>query len=155
MSKKETYESKTEALLQPILGRKGFTLWSVEYIKEGADRYLRVYIDKERGITIDDCVSVSRELSEMLDRDDFIEDAYILEVSSPGLGRILKKDRELSLSIGRKVDIRTYKPVEKVKEFSGTLKSFDKDTLSITVRDGSVLVFKRSDIAKVSLSVEL
>ncbi|MCR5357867.1 MAG: ribosome maturation factor RimP [Lachnospiraceae bacterium] len=155
MSKREDIENRTEALLQPILGKKGFTLWSVEYIKEGADRYLRVYIDKERGITIDDCVSVSRELSEKLDRDDFIEDAYILEVSSPGLGRILKKDRELSLSIGRKVDIRTYKPVEKVKEFSGTLKAFDKDTLSITVRDGSVLVFKRGDIAKVSLSVEL
>ena len=92
MSKKEDYESRTEALIRPILDRLGFFLWDVEYVKEGADHYLRAYIDKENGITIDDCVEVSRALSDELDREDFIDEAYILEVSSPGLGRALKKD---------------------------------------------------------------
>ena len=94
MSKREDIERKSEAILQPILDEFGFELWDVEYVKEGPDYYLRAYIDKEEGITIDDCVDVSRRFSDALDVDDFIEDAYILEVSSPGLGRQLKKDKE-------------------------------------------------------------
>ena len=125
MSRHEDYETKTEALLQPILERLHFDLWDVEYVKEGADYYLRAYIDKEGGITIDDCVDVSRELSDLLDAQDFIEDAYILEVSSPGLGRKLKKDKEFERSIGRKVDLKTFKPVDGVKEFTGILKAYD------------------------------
>ena len=155
MSKRETIEVQTETMIQPILDRYGFILWSVEYVKEGADYYLRASIDKEGGITIDDYVNVSRELSDELDREDFIEDAYILEVSSPGLGRILKKDRELDLSIGRKVDLKTYKPVGSSKEFSGTLKAFDGEKISIASDDGSELEFLRSDIAKLALSIEL
>ena len=94
MSKRENYEAKTEELLTPILERMGFELWDIEYVKEGADYYLRAYIDKPGGIMIDDCVDVSRALSDELDREDFIDDAYILEVSSPGLTRALKKDRD-------------------------------------------------------------
>ena len=93
MSRKDI-EAKTEALLMPILDEFGFELWDVEYVKEGSEYYLRAYIDKEGGITIDDCVDVSRKLSDKLDEDDFIDSEYILEVSSPGLGRTLKSDRD-------------------------------------------------------------
>ena len=118
MSRKDI-EAKTEALLMPILDEFGFELWDVEYVKEGSEYYLRAYIDKEGGITIDDCVDVSRKLSDKLDEDDFIDSEYILEVSSPGLGRTLKSDRDFSKSIGRDTDIKLYKPIDKVKEFEG------------------------------------
>ena len=153
MSKRENYESKTEELITPILDRMGFELWDVEYVKEGADYYLRAYIDKENGITIDDCVEVSRALSDELDREDFIEDAYILEVSSPGLGRVLKKDKDFERSIGRMVELKTYKPLDGSKEFTGTLRSFDKDTVTIDT-DGTERDFARADIAKINLYVE-
>ncbi|MCR5000926.1 MAG: ribosome maturation factor RimP [Lachnospiraceae bacterium] len=153
MSKKETIESKTEELITPILDRIGFELWDVEYVKEGADYYLRAYIDKENGITIDDCVEVSRALSDELDREDFIEDAYILEVSSPGLGRVLKKNKDFERSIGRMVELKTYKPLDGSKEFTGTLRSFDKDTVTIDT-DGTERDFARADIAKINLYVE-
>ena len=154
MSKRETIEQKTEALLTPILEELGFELWDVEYVKEGPDYYLRAYIDKEGGIAIDDCVSVSRKLSDKLDEDDYIEDAYILEVSSPGLGRQLKKDKEFMRSIGRRVELKTYKPIDSVKEFSGVLVAFDNDSITLEIGDKDS-VFARRDIAKVALAVEL
>ena len=96
MSRREEYEMKTEALITPIVDEKGFELVDVEYVKEGSNWYLRAYVDKEGGITINDLESVSRILSDKLDEEDFISDAYILEVSSPGLGRPLKKDKDLT-----------------------------------------------------------
>lgn len=152
MSRKDI-EAKTEAILIPILDEFGFELWDVEYVKEGSEYYLRAYIDKEGGITIDDCVDVSRKLSDKLDEDDFIDSEYILEVSSPGLGRTLKSDRDFSKSIGRDTDIKLYKPIDKVKEFEGTLKAFDNDTLTFLI-DGDERVFERSEVASVKLHVE-
>ena len=154
MSRREDIEAKTEALLEPILDDFGFLLWDVEYVKEGADYYLRAYIDKEGGITIDDCVDVSRKLSEKLDADEFIDDAYILEVSSPGLGRKLKKDKEFLRSIGRSVDIKFYKPIDSSKETSGILKSFSKDSITIE-NGGQDKEYAKSDIASVKLTLEL
>lgn len=155
MSRREDYEKKTEALLKPILDDRGFELWDIEYVKEGADYYLRAYIDKEGGITIDDCVDVSRALSDELDRDDFIPDAYILEVSSPGLGRALKKDRDYERSVGKKIELKTYKPVDGCKEFTGELISFDKESVKIMTGEGINRSFGRADIAKANLYVEL
>ena len=94
MSQREIYESKTEELIQPILQRMGFELVDVEYVKEGQEYYLRAYIDKPGGITIDDCVAVSREMNELLDELDYISGTYTFEVSSPGLGRPLKKEKD-------------------------------------------------------------
>ena len=91
MAKRETYEQKTEEILLPIIERNGFELVDVEYVKEGGNWYLRAYIDKPGGINVDDCEMVSRELSDILDEKDFIDEAYILEVSSPGLGRPLRR----------------------------------------------------------------
>lgn len=153
MSKREEIESKTEQLILPILDSKNFDLWDIEYVKEGPDYYLRAYIDKEDGITIDDCVDVSRALSDKLDADDFIEDAYILEVSSPGLGRVLKKDKELKRCIGADVDVKTYKAINGSKDFTGCLKSFSKENLVIETEDGEI-DFARGDIAVIKLSLD-
>ena len=103
MAKKDTYESRAEELLQPIVEANGCEIYDVEYVKEGSEWYLRAYIDKEGGVNIVDCENVSRAFSEKLDEVDFISEAYILEVSSPGLGRALKKYRHLEKSIGEEV----------------------------------------------------
>lgn len=152
MSRKD-YESRTEQLLLPIAESCGVDIYDVEYVKEGADFYLRAYIDKPEGVNINDCETVSRALSEALDREDFIEESYILEVSSPGLGRTLKKDKHLSKSIGQEVEVKTYKPIEKCKEFSGVLKAFDDKTVTITTPDGDI-TFDRSDIALIRLTLD-
>ncbi len=153
MSKKESYEKKTEELLDPILKRFDFDLWDVEYVKEGGEYYLRAFIDKEGGITIDDCVDVSRELSDLLDEADFIEEAYTLEVSSPGLTRTLKKDREFEKSIGRAVELKTYRPVDGTKEFTGTLASFDAEQITIE-QESCSRSFQRADVAVVKLALD-
>ncbi len=119
MSKREIYEQKTEEILLPVVEEYGFELVDVEYVKEGGTWYLRSYIDKPGGISIDDCEKVSRRLSDMLDEKDFIADSYIMEVSSPGLGRPLKKEKDFRRSLGREVEVRTYRMIDKSKEFIG------------------------------------
>ena len=157
MAKKDSYEERAEALLLPILEANGCEIYDVEYVKEGSDWYLRAYIDKPDGVNIVDCENVSRAFSEKLDEEDFIPDAYILEVSSPGLGRALRKDRHLEKSLGEEVEIRTYKPIDKQKEFVGILKTYDKDTITIEIENGSEtkdMVFAKADIAIVRLTLD-
>lgn len=157
MSKREAYEERTEKLLLPIVQANQVEIYDVEYVKEGSDFYLRCYIDKEGGVNINDCEAVSRALSDELDREDFIEEAYILEVSSPGLGRTLKKDKHLEKSLLKDVDIRTYKPIEGSKEFTGKLKSFDKDTVTLEIASDSGIqdmVFNRKDVAAMKLALD-
>lgn len=150
---KRDYESRTEELLTPIVEAVGVSVYDVEYVKEGSDWYLRCYIDKPDGVTIQDCETVSRALSDRLDEEDYIADAYILEVSSPGLGRTLKKDKHLAKSIGQEVEIKTYKPIEKQKEFSGVLRAFDQDTVTIEMQTGE-MKFDRSDVALIRLALD-
>ncbi|MCC8102151.1 MAG: ribosome maturation factor RimP [Clostridiales bacterium] len=154
MSKKEIYEQKTEALLMPLIEKHQFELVDVEYVKEGGNWYLRAYIDKPGGITIDDCELISRALSDLLDEEDFIDDAYILEVSSPGLGRPLKKEKDFERSIGEKVEIRTFRPIDRQKEFAGILKGYDKQTITIEAENGEALSFTRTDIALIRLAID-
>lgn len=134
LSKRETVEKKTEAVLAPILEKTGTELVDLEYVKEGSDWILRVTLDKEGGLRIDDCETVSRALGDALDEQDFIDDAYMLEVSSPGLLRPLKKPKDYERNMGREVEIHLYKPREKNKEWVGTLTAFDGET--VTIRDG-------------------
>ena len=103
---------------------------------------------------MDDCEVVSRRLGEWLDEKDFIEESYILEVSSPGLGRPLKKDKDFDRSIGKEVEIKLYKPMNKQKDFTGTLKAYDKDTVTITEEDGNEIVFNRPEIALIRLAFD-
>jgi ribosome maturation factor RimP len=157
MSKKDSYEAHAEALLKPIVEANGCEIYDVEYVKEGSDWYLRAYIDKPEGVNIIDCENVSRAFSDKLDAEDFISEAYILEVSSPGLGRALKKDRHLEKSIGEEVEVKTYKPVAGQKEFVGILKSYDKDTITIEIENGSEtkdMVFAKTDIAIIRLTLD-
>ena len=149
MSKREDYESRTEELLTPIAEVNQVEIYDVEYVKEGSDSY----IDKPEGVNILDCENVSRALSEALDKADFIPDAYILEVSSPGLGRTLKKDKHLQKSIGEEVEIKLFKPIDKCKEFSGILDSFDADTVTIT-EEGTPRTFARADVALIRLALD-
>ena len=153
MSRREEYEQQTETLLEPIVTELGFELVDVEYVKEGSDYYLRAYIDKPEGVNILDCENVSRALSEALDKADFIPDAYILEVSSPGLGRTLKKDKHLEKSLGEEVEIRLYKPVDKCREFTGVLKSYDADSITIDTAEKE-MTFARKEIALIRLALD-
>lgn len=154
MTKREQYEQKTEEILLPIIEEHGFELVDVEYVKEGSTWYLRAYIDKPGGITIDDCETVSRRLSDILDEKDYIEDAYILEVSSPGLGRPLKKEKDYKRSLGEEVEIRTYRMIDKQKEFTGILKGYDEGTVTIEIENGTEKIFDKSDIALIRLAFD-
>ena len=153
MNKREQYEARTEELLEPIIKELGFKTVDVEYVKEGSDYYLRAYIDKEGGITVDDCEAVSRRLEEELDAEDFIPNAYILEVSSPGLGRQLKKERHYLDNIGETVDVKLYKPYDGRKEFTGTLVSYADDNFVFGV-DGKEFNLEASMISKICLHFE-
>ena len=162
MSRKEIYEKKAGDLLQPILTEMGFELVDVEYVKEAGNWYLRGYIDKPGGITVNDCEAVSRIFSDRLDEEDFIEDSYIMEISSPGLDRPLKKEKDFARSIGKMVEIRTYKPVDRSKEFTGTLVSYDEHTVTIreTISqkgkeqdEEKDRTFEKKDIALIRLAI--
>lgn len=153
MTKREEYEMKTEQLLLPIVEEHNFELYDVEFVKEAGTFYLRAFIDKEGGININDCEVVSRQLSDLLDQKDFIPDAYILEVSSPGLGRTLKKDKHFEKSIGEEVEIKLFKAVDKQKEFTGYLDSFDDEKIVIADENDNLTEFERSNIAVVKLAV--
>ena len=158
MSKKEVYEQKAEALLLPIIEANNFELVDVEYVKEGSNWYLRAYIDKEGGISVDDCEVVSREavarrMNDLLDEKDFIADSYVFEVSSPGLGRPLKKEKDYKRSMGKELEIRTYRAINREKEFYGILKSYDENSVTIENEDGEQ-TFQKSDIALIRLAFD-
>lgn len=154
MSKREIYESRTEALITPLVERRNFELVDVEYVKEGGTWYLRAYIDKEGGITVNDCEDVAREMNEILDREDYIEDSYVFEVSSPGLGRPLKKEKDYIRSMGKEVEIRTYRAINREKEFYGILSAYDENTVTIEQENAEPLVFQKSDIALIRLAFD-
>lgn len=154
MGKKESYESRVEKHLLALMEEHGFELVDVEYVKEAGTWYLRAYIDKEGGIAVDDCEVISRALSDWLDKEDFIDDSYILEVSSPGLGRPLKKEKDFVRSMGKDVDVRLYRQLNKQKEFTGALSAYDENTVTLTMEDGSQMVFEKADIALIRLALD-
>lgn len=133
MSNTQQIRSIVEELVHPFLSENGFELVDVEYVKEGGNWFLRVYVDKEGGIDIDDCGRISEFLSEKLDEKDPIEAAYFLEVSSPGAERPLKKTQDYYKAIGEHVFVTTYEPIDGLKEFEGTLISFDEATVVIGI----------------------
>ena len=154
MGKKESYESRVEKHLHPLKEEHGFEIVDVEYVKYAGTWYLRAYIDKEGGIAVDDCEVISRALSDWLDKEDFIDDSYILEVSSPGLGRPLKKEKDFVRSMGKDVDVRLYRQLNKQKEFTGALSAYDENTVTLTMEDGSQMVFEKADIALIRLALD-
>ncbi len=156
MTKKEI-EATCEQLVLPIIEKHGFELVDVEYVKEGSNYYLRVYADKEGGITINDCVDVSRELNPLLDAyDKEFKDPYILEVSSPGLLRPLKKDKDFARNLGKMIEIKLFKPLEnsKIKEFEAELLQFDEKTITVLTENEEETVIDRNNLALVRLAFE-
>lgn len=153
MSKIRTYETRTEEILLPIAEKCGVEIYDVEYVKEGNKWFLRAYIDKEGGVNIDDCENVSRALSAKLDELDFIEENYTLEVSSPGLGRMLKKERHFLKSIGEEVEVKLYKALDNKKQYVGILKSYHDGDVTIETGDKEI-TFLKADVATVRLTFD-
>ena len=143
MSKSETYVKRTEEFLEKLSGELEFEVVDVEFVKEAGEYYLRAYCDMEGGIGIEDCAEISRRLSDWLDENDFIDEGYILEVSSPGLGRALKKDKDFLRELGKEVELKLYKPMEGVKDFEGVLKSFDGENITIETEDKDEVFTKK------------
>ena len=155
LKKNDEYAARTERLLEPMMKEHGFELVDVEYVKEGGNWFLRAYIDKDGGITINDCELINRALSDRLDEEDFIEDSYILEVSSPGLGRPLKKDKDFKRNLGKKVEVKLYRAVDGCKEFEAVLVGYGDSTLTLQ-KDGNEEPeeFSRNDISMIRLAFE-
>lgn len=154
MRKKEEIEPYVEGLLLPITEKHGFELVDVEYVKEAGNWYLRAYIDKEGGIAVDDCETVSRELEVFLDADDCIENSYILEVSSPGLGRPLKKEKDFARSLGQEVEVKLFRAVEGCREYRGVLNAYDREHVTLGITQEQELVLERSNLALIRLAFD-
>ncbi len=153
MAKVNNTESKVEALVSGMIEEMGYELVDVEFVKEGQNWYLRFYLDKEGGINIDDCEKASKAIEKLLDEKDPIEQAYILEVSSPGLDRQLKKEKDFVKYAGSLVDVKLYKAVDGSKEFQGTLKGLEGNIVTIEDENGNELSFDRKDTAVIKLAV--
>ena len=151
--KKSEIEAYCTELVTPIIDEGNYELVDVEYVKEGSDYYLRVYADKEGGINIDDCVAISRALEAKLDAEDKIDGAYILEVSSPGLTRPLKKDKDLKRSLGKNVDVKLYTKVNDLKEFTAKLEDFTPEDITFIYNDDTISI-SRKDISMIRLAFE-
>ncbi len=139
-------------LALPFVEAQGCTLWDVEYVKEAGVWYLRVYIDKPGGVSIDDCEAVSRPLSDKLDEADPIEGSYTFEVSSAGADRALRKPEHFAAYLGSEVEVRLYRPAAGSKSHVGVLKSYDDGDVTVTVA-GSDMTFEKKDVAQVRLYV--
>ena len=142
-------EEKVEALIKEKIEKLGYELYDVEYVKEGKDYYLRIFIDKETGIDLNDCEHVNNAISDMLDEADYIKEQYFLEVSSPGIERVLRKDKHLEQNIGNKIEAKLFKKDEKGnKEYIGELKEYNNETITIKVEEQSHII-NRKDISHI------
>ncbi len=137
-------EEKVESLLTTTINHLGYEFYDVEYAKEGKDYFLRIFIDKQGGIDLNDCEKVNDAINDLLDEADYIKEQYFLEVSSPGIERILKKDKHLQANIGNLVEIKLFKPIEKQKEIQGILKDFNKDIVTIGTNEKEIQIERRN-----------
>ena len=143
---------KIQALAEPVVREEGCSLWDVEYVREAGTWYLRLYLDKEGGVGIDDCERISRRLDPILDEADPIPESYVFEVGSAGAERELKRPRDFEQFMGDEVEVRTYKSVDGSKSFVGTLAGYDEGAVSVTVGD-KTMRFEKGQLALVKLHV--
>lgn len=153
MSKKDVIEDRAWSLLEEEASSRGLIPVDAEYVKQGGEYSLLLYIDKDGGVTVEDCEAVSRALDPRLDEEDFIPDAYTLYVSSPGLGRPIRRPRDYDFAKGKEVELRLYKAEDGLKEFEGTLADFDSDTVVLDT-DGGTRRFKKSEISLLRLAFD-
>lgn len=142
-------ENNVEELVKPIIEKIGYKLYDVIYEKEGKDYFLRIFIDNEKGISLEDCEKVNNAITEVLDEKDYIKDQYFLEVSSPGVERILRKDWQIKENIGKSVEVKLFKPLNGEKTISGELKNFDEE--NIIINDVNI---PRKDISLIKIKFE-
>lgn len=142
-------ENNVEELVKPIIEKIGYKLYDVIYEKEGKDYFLRIFIDSEKGISLEDCEKVNNAITEVLDEKDYIKDQYFLEVSSPGVERILRKDWQIRENIGKNVEVKLFKPLNGEKIISGELKNFDEE--NIIINDVNI---PRKDISLIKIKFE-
>ena len=128
-------EEKVEKLVKPKIEQLGYKLYDVQYAKEGKDYFLRIFIDKEDGIDLNDCEKVNDGINEILDEADYIKEQYFLEVSSPGIERILRKDEHLTDAIGQEIELNLFKPIDGNKQYIGILQEFDSDNIKMLIED--------------------
>ena len=143
-------ENRVQDLVENTITELGYELYDVQYVKEGKDYYLRIYIDSKKGIDLEDCEKVSNEVSTILDKNDFIKEQYFLEISSPGIERILRKDKHLKDNIIEEVEFSLSKPINKQKSIVGVLKDFDADTIEIEV-ENNILKIDRKNISLIKI----
>ena len=141
-------EEKVETLIKPEVEKLGLKLYDIEYTKEGKDYYLRVYIDSEKGIDLNDCEKTTNAINDLLDKADYIKNEYFLEVSSPGIERILRKDSHLEENIGKEIEIKLFKPINNTKVLCGILTKFDKEKIYI-MTDEEEAAIERNQIAQI------
>lgn len=145
---KTNIESRVEELLKGTINALNYDLYDVQYVKEGKDYYLRITIDSPNGIGIEDCEKVNNSINDILDEADFIKDSYFLEVSSPGIERVLRKDSHFEKQIGNKINIKLFKPIDKSKEFEGILTSFSDENIELQL-DDKIINIERKNISSV------
>ena len=143
---------RVSALVRPVVEEEGCSLWDVEYVREAGTWYLRVFIDRDGGVGIDDCERISRRLDPLLDEEDPIPDSYVFEVGSAGAERELKRPSDFEQFLGHEVELRLYRPMDGKKSFVGTLAGYDDGNVTITVGE-EALTFEKQQIAKVNLHV--
>ena len=142
-------EEKVENLLEPIIEKIGYELYDVEYAKEGKNYFLRIFIDNKKGIDLNDCEKVNDAITEILDQEDYIKEQYFLEVSSPGIERILRKDKHLEQNIGEQINIKLFKKDENgSKEYIGNLKQFDEQNIIVNQEEKEIKI-ERKNIAQI------
>ncbi len=137
-------EEKVEKLIQPIITNLGYVLYDVIYEKEAKDYYLRVFIDSEKGIDLNDCEKVNDAITDILDEADYIKDAYFLEVSSCGLEKVLRKDSHYKEQIGNEIELKLFKGLDKKKSYKGILKKFDKEKLTLQVEKKEIEIERKN-----------
>ena len=141
-------EGKIEKLVETKITNLGYELYDVQYVKEGKDYFLRIFIDNPKGISLEDCEKVNNEITDLLDTADYIKQQYFLEVSSPGIERILRKEKHLNDNIGETIEIKLFKPINKKKEIIGVLKQFDENTIVVLTNDEQIEISRR-DISQI------
>ena len=146
----DSIEEKVEELIQNKVKELGYELYDVQYVKEGKDYFLRIFIDKPEGIDLKDCEKVSNEINPIIDKADYIKEAYFLEVSSPGVERVLRKDKHLEQNIGKEIEIKLFKPIENEKIQDGILKQYNEEAITIEVNDEEKII-DRKNIALMKL----
>ncbi len=138
-------EEKVEKLIQNKIEELGYDLYDVEYAKEGKNYFLRIFIDNEKGIDLNDCEKVNDGINELLDTADYIKEAYFLEVSSPGIERVLRKDKHLKQNIGNEIQVRLFRKDENgQKEYVGILKEFNQDILVIEIEEKEITIERKN-----------